>query len=301
MKFHIISGLLILLCGTSLAGQSRLQFVDGITGEPIPYVHVIYGDHEGKYANEEGIVTIPDGVLTARTSHISYDPMEMNLGAFEAETVRLTPVVTELPPAIIVPKNLKKRTIGYASAKEESVQGGKNGFSLAEYFSFPDGGNHTALVSAVTLNLNTVNLKRSMTTRIGDKEYTDGITYVAKLRVDLRSVDPASGAPGGSLISGGTIYSIKDRFNLNLHNKCRIPLPQPAVFPEEGLFVVVEWIVTDDIRVQDSVLPTIWCTRAAEGSSSWVKWPVGTGWRRNEMGTFDEFEKSFCIGLDLLE
>lgn len=278
-----------------------MQFVDGVTGEPIPYVHIIYGDHEGKYADEGGIVTIPDGVMSVRTSHISYAQMEMNLGASEGETVRLTPVVTELQPALIVPKNLKKRTIGYVSAKGESVQGGKNGFSLAEYFSLPDGGNHTALVSAVNLNLNTVNLKRSMPTKIGDKEYTDGITYVAKLRIDLRSVDPASGAPGGSLIGGGIIYSIKDRFNLNLHNKCRISLPQPSVFPEEGLFVAVEWIVTDNIRVQDSVLPTIWCTRAEKGSSSWVRWPVGTDWRHNETGPFDEYEKSFCIGLELLE
>ena len=290
-----------MFCSTLLMGQCRLKFVDGVTGEPVPYVHVIYGDHEGKYADEEGIVTIPDGVLTARTSHISYEPMGLDLEAAGEATIRLTPVVTELQPAIIVPKNLKKKTIGYASAKGDSSQGGKNGFSLAEYFNLPDSDTHTALVSAVTLNLNTVNLKRSMTTRVDSEEYTDGVMHVAKLRVDLREVDQATGAPGRSLIDGGVIYSIKDKFNLNLHNKCRVPLPQPAVFPEEGLFVVVEWIVTDDIRVQDSVSPTIWCTRAENGSSSWVKWPVGTDWRPRGTGPYDEYEKSFCISLDLLQ
>lgn len=291
----------MVLCVTTLEGQGRLQFVDAVTGEPVPYVHVIYGDHEGKYADEGGIVTLPDGVPTARTSHISYEPMGLDLEAAGEATIRLTPVVTELQPAIIVSKNLKKQIIGYASAKVDSSQGGKNGFSLAEYFILPDGDAHTALVSAVTLNLNTVNLKRKMTVRVDGEEYTDGVIHVAKLRVDLREVDPATGAPGRSLIDGGVIFTIKDNFNLNLHNKCRVPLPQPAVFPEGGLFVVVEWIVTDDIRVQDSVSPDIWCTRAENGSSSWVKWPVGTEWRPREKSPFDKYEKSFCISLDLLQ
>ena len=282
------------------ARQSVLQFIDGVTGEPVPYVHVIYGEQEGKYTDEDGIVTIPDGVIAARTSHISYEPMELGLDADGEVTIKLTPVVTELQPAVIVPKNLRKKTIGYASAKGDSCQGGKNGFSLAEYFNLPGDGAEAVLVSAVTLNLNTVNLKRDITVRVNGEEYTDGVVHVAKLRVDLRDVDRTTGAPSRSLIGGGVIYPIKDSFNLNLHNKCRVPLPQPAVFPEEGLFAVVEWIVTDDIRVQDSVSPTIWCTRAENGSSSWIKWPVGTDWRHREMGPYDEFEKSFCISLDLL-
>jgi hypothetical protein len=300
MMKSIVWALAMVLCGTTLAGQSRLHFVDAVTGESVPYVHVIFGDHEGKYADEGGCVTIPDGVLTVQTSHISYEPMGFDLDAAGEATVRLTPVVTELRPAIIVPKNLKKKTIGNASAKGVSGYGGKNGFSLAEYFNLPDGGGESVLVSAVTLNLNTVNFKRSITTNVDGQEYTDGVTHVAKLRVDLRDVDPATGAPGKSLIDGGVIYSLKDKFNLNLHNKSKVSLPQPAVFPEEGLFVVVEWIVTDDVRVQDFVTPSIWCTRVENGSTSWIKWPVGTDWRPYEMGPYDEFEKSFCISLDLL-
>jgi hypothetical protein len=300
MRKSIVLGLALVLSGTTLAGQSRLQFVDAVTGEPVPYVHVIFGENEGKYADEGGMVTIPDGVLTVRSSHISYEPAGLDLGVAGEKTVRLTPVVTELRPAIIVPKNLKRKTIGNASAKGVSGHGGKNGFSLAEYFNLPDSGANTALVSAVTLNLNTVNLKRSMTAKVDGEEYSDGVMHVAKLRVDLRDVDPATGAPGRSLIDGGVIYSIKDNFNLNLHNKTKVSLPQPAVFPEEGLFVVVEWIVTDDVRVQDSVTPSIWCTRAENGPTSWIKWPIGTEWRPYEMGPYDEYEKSFCISLDLL-
>lgn len=123
-------------CPMLASGQVRLQFVDNVTGEPVPYVHVIFGDHEGKYANEGGMADIPDGVLTARASHISYEPMALELIAGEMVTVKLIPVVTELKPAIIVPGNLKKKTIGYASAKGESTMGGLNGFALAEHFSY---------------------------------------------------------------------------------------------------------------------------------------------------------------------
>lgn len=288
-------------CPMLASGQVRLQFVDNVTGEPVPYVHVIFGDHEGKYANEGGMADIPDGVLTARASHISYEPMALELIAGEMVTVKLTPVVTELKPAIIVPGNLKKKTIGYASAKGESTMGGLNGFALAEHFSYSTAWSDAPLVYAVTLNLNTVNLKRSTTTTIGDEVYTDGTTHVAKLRIDLRETDPATGGPGVSLIDGGVIYPVKDGFNLNLRNKCRVSLPQPAVFPEEGLFAVVEWIVTDDVRVQDDVSPSIWCTRAENGSTSWIRWPVGTDWKPKPKGLYDEYDKSFCISLDLLQ
>ena len=302
MNKSIIWALAVLFgCPMLSSGQVRLQFVDSVTGEPVPYVHVIFGDQEAKYADEGGMVNIPDGVQTARTSHISYEPMMLEPTAGELVTVRLTPVVTELKPAVIVPRNLKKKTIGYASAKGESTTGGRNGFALAEHFSYSTAWSNAPLVSAVTLNLNTVNLKRSITTTKGNEVYTDGTMHVAKLRIDLRETDPATGGPGGSLIDGGVIYLVKDSFNLNLHNKCRVSLPQPAVFPEEGLFAVVEWIVTDDVRVQDSVSPAIWCTRAENGSTSWIRWPVGTDWKPKAKGPYDDYDKSFCISLDLLQ
>jgi hypothetical protein len=301
MKSRLIWALSLVLCGTSLEGQTRLHFIDSVTGDPIPYVNITYGENEGKYTNEDGVVIIPEGVRTINTSHITYEPLSLDLESIGGSPVTLKPVVTELRPAIIVPKNVKKKTIGYASIKGESSVGGRNGYCIAEYFGFSPDWSNAPIISAVDLNLNTLNLKRDIKTRIGDTEYTDGIMYVAKLRIDLRIVDPVTGGPGGSLIGGGVIYLLKDRFNLNLHKLCKVSLPNPEVFPEEGLFVVVEWIVTDDVRVQDMVSPSIWTVPAEDGSSSWVKWPLGTAWRRNIKGAYDSYEKAFCIGLDLMQ
>ena len=111
-------------CPMLSSGQVRLQFVDGVTGEPVPYVHVILGNQEGKYSDEEGMVNIPDGVQTARASHISYEPMMLEPIADEMVTVKLTPVVTELKPAIIVPRNLKRKQLATLQPRANLQPGG---------------------------------------------------------------------------------------------------------------------------------------------------------------------------------
>lgn len=292
----------VLMLSTVLSmGQTRLSVVDNVTGEPIPYAHVVYGDHEGRYTNENGLVNIPDGVLSVTISHITYESKELDLQSLENGLITLVPVILELRPAVIMPGNKRKETIGLASAKRESTHGGRNGFNIAEFFAYSAGWTKAPLITSVSLNLNTVNLKRNMTARTGDGvEYKDGVLHVAKLRIDLRGVDAATGGPGESLINGGVIYSIKDNFNLNLHKLCKVTLPEPAVYPESGVFAVVEWIVTEDVRAQDSVSPSIWCTRAVDSQSSWMKWPVGTPWRKIAKGLYDDFEKSFCIGLEIM-
>lgn len=290
-----------MLCNLLLMGQTRLSVVDSITGKPIPYAHIVYGNHEGKYTDEDGIVTIPEEVHSVTISHITYESKELDRQSLENGLITMVPIIAELRPAVVFPRGQRKETIGYASAKRESVYGGRNGFNIAEFFAYSAEWEYAPVISSVSLNLNTVNLKRNVATRTADGvEYTDGVMHIAKLRIDLRGVDTETGGPGESLINGGVIYSIKDKFNLRLHKLCRVSLPEPAVFPESGLFVVVEWIVTEDVRVQDSVSPSIWCTRAVVNQSSWMKWPVGTPWRRKVKDSYDNFEKSFCIGLEIL-
>lgn len=291
--------LTLISLGLNLLGQSRLHFVDAVTGKPIPYVHVLFGENEGKYSDEDGFVTLPENTQKARTSHITYEPMELNVSELTDGAIALTPVVTELRPAVVLPRDTKKLTIGYASKKGESVRGGKNGSSIAEFFNYRQEWTHAPVVSAISLNLNATNLKRHGTTVIDGEKYTDGVTHVAKLRIDLRSVDPVTGGPGQSLIEGGVIYSLKDRLTLNLHKRCKVTLPEPVVFPEDGVFVVVEWIVTDDVKPQDMVIPSIWRAQAGDGSTSWIKWPVGTPWKRVEKTPYDKGDKVFCISMEM--
>lgn len=295
------SGLFLLLWSSSLIGQTHYTIIDSVTGEPIPYAHIIYSINQGKYSNEDGIVVVPKDVFSIEISHISYESLSLNLLDYNDSSIRLTPVITMLPPAIVRPTGQRTKRIGYAYDKRISTQGGRNGCSIAQFFNYPESSNHLPIITGVSINLNTVNLKKSMTVTVGDTTYVDGIMHVAKLRVDLRNIDPSTGGPGESLVNGGVIYSLKDRVNLNVHKVHTVALPQAPPFPSEGVFVVLEWIVTDDIREQDTVSPSIWRAPSNTKGTSWIKWPVGTPWKRTNSNDSSREESVYCIGLEVVE
>ncbi len=291
----------VLIWTLPTSAQTRLRFLDKETGAPVSYVHVLFDSENGKYADEEGCLTVPEGVDAFETHHISYEPQSIEVRALRDSTVLLVPLVQALTPAFVFPNSYHKRTIGYAGSKRKTFQGGRNGYAIAEFFKPSADGKPAPVISKVLLNLFAVNLKKNGTTSIGDKVYDDAVTHVAKLRVDIREADPATGGPGASLVDGGVIYEIKDRFSLSMHKIHKIPLKNPVVFPEEGAFVVVEWIITDDVRVQDTILPYIWLTRPETPSSSWNQWPVGTAWKRSNDGRSEDRTHAYCIGMEILE
>ena len=291
----------VLIWTLPTSAQTRLRFLDKETCEPVSYVHVLFDSENGKYADEEGCLTVPEGVDAFETHHISYEPQSIEVRALRDSTVLLVPLVQALTPAFVFPNSSHKRTIGYAGSKRKTFQGGRNGYAIAEFFKPSADGKPAPVISKVLLNLFAVNLKKNGTTSIGDQVYDDAVTHVAKLRVDIREADPATGGPGASLVDGGVIYEIKDRFSLSMHKIHKIPLKNPVVFPEEGAFVVVEWIITDDVRVQDTILPYIWQTRPEMPSSSWNQWPVGTAWKRSNDGRSEDRTRAYCIGLEILE
>lgn len=284
-----------------LAGQKRVSVFDSISKEPIPYVHMVFGDHQGWYSNEEGIVVLPEEVKIIEVSHISYENRIVDISQQDEPIIYLTPLVTMLSPAIVQPAGNQKTRIGHAFDKRISIQGGQNGSSIAELFRIPEDGSSFPLITSVLLNLNTVNIKKNMTVTKNDTTYYDGILYVAKLRVDLRCIDQSTGGPGESLISGGVIYSIKDKLSLSTHRVHKIELPHPILFPAEGVFVVVEWIVTNEVREQDMVSPSIWRTQSDVSGTSWRKWPPGTPWKQLSSDGVTAPSKAYCIGLELLE
>ena len=290
-----------LLWCSVLAGQIRVSVFDSVTKEPVPYAHMMFGDHQGWYSNEEGIAVLPEDVKNIEVSHISYESKIVDISQQEEPVIYLTPVATMLSPAIVQPAGSQKKRIGHAADKRISLQGGRNGSFIAELFRISEDEYSFPLITCVLLNLNTVNLKKNMTVTNSDTTYYDGILHVAKLRVDLRCIDQSTGGPGESLISGGVIYSIKDKLSLSIHKIHKIELPQPILFPAEGVFVVVEWIVTNEVREQDMVSPSIWRTQSDDSGTSWRKWPLGTPWKQLNSENAAAPSKAYCIGLELLE
>ena len=233
-------------------------------------------------------------------SHISYESQTINIDATEKDTIELKPVISILPPAIVLPDSYQIKKIGHFSEKRTTMQGGKNGYTIAEYFSATEFINKMPILTDIILNINPFVINKTFTAIEGEQIFGNCVTHIAKLRVDVRNTSD-NGLPGESLIDGGIIYETKDKSNLKTHKTVNIPLENPLVFPEDGLFIVVEWIVTEDIGKHDSVTPGIWCTQSKDGSTSWDKWPAGTSWKQINLGKTEQNSRTFCIGLKILE
>ena len=95
---------ILMLCNLLLMGQTRLSIVDSVTGKPIPYAHIVYGNHEGRYTDEEGIVTIPEEVDSFTISHITYESKELDRQSLENGLITMVPIITELRPAVVFPR-----------------------------------------------------------------------------------------------------------------------------------------------------------------------------------------------------
>lgn len=291
----------ILIWALPASAQVRLRFLDSGSSAPIPYVHVLFDGDNGRYADEEGFVTVPEGIGAFQTHHISYEGQTILVSDLQDSTVLLVPLVQMLQPAVVLPHSSRKMKIGFADSKRLIMRDGRNGQSIAQFFKPSTEWNHTPLISRVLLNLFAVNLKKTHTASVDGQVFDDGITHVAKLRVDIREVDPDTGGPGESLAGGGVIYEIKDRFSLSIHKTHKVPLKNPVPFPEEGVFVVVEWIITEDVRKQDMVLPSIWLTRPQESSSFWMQSSPGSAWRKMGDGNQASGVNTCCFGLEILE
>lgn len=277
-------------------GQKCLTVIDITDGKPVPYVNICFNGG-WEYSNDNGEFFLTDTVSSITTSHISYKDQNVNVNEIEDGVIRLTPLISSLPPAVVLPDSYHKKRIGHSSDKCAVMQGGKNGYTIAEFFSAEDFGDKMPVLTDIVLNINPFVLNKTFTATEGEQTIDNCVTHIAKLRVDVRSVSGNNGEPGESLIGGGIIYNSKDRTNLKTHKLVDVPLETPQVFPEDGLFVVVEWIVTDEVGKHDYVTPGIWCTQSQEIETSWDKWPVGTSWKHVNEGKSPQNSKTFCIGL----
>lgn len=298
-KFLAIIGTIIVWCPTAYC-QTQLRILDEVSGMPVPYASIIFGNDMGRYSDESGTVLLPDGIASFEISHISYEPKNVSTNDITDNTVLLRPLIYELQPAIVVPGKYRKGSTGFASDKGARCEGGRNGYSIAEYFAYNVEWTNIPLITGIEMNLNSVWMQRQATVTLADgTTYDDGKMIMAKLRVDLRAVDSMTGAPGRSLIRGGIIYDLGERLNLNVRKVHTVPIEYPLPFPEDGVFVVLEWIVPGEVRIQDTVTPSIWCSKPNGKKDSWNKWPVGYDWKKTHNNQEGNSCYSYCISLEM--
>ena len=240
-------------------GTRTLTIQDSITHKPIPYVNAYFGNLRGTYADESGIVEVPDSVTILYLSHISYEKKEIQLKLYRDNIILLRPADNNLPEISVLPsqKNNPTEFVGLFKEKIKTSYIGVNGFFAALYIPYKRNRDEFPYyIQSIMANFRSLKVPQK-----------GGKLIPAKLRFDLRLPDKETQAPTEySLIEGGIIYDPGKKNGVK-----EINLPTPILFPEEGIFIVVEWISSEHVKNKDLLIPCIGGVTLEDECNTWIK------------------------------
>ena len=260
--------LTILLVATFGMAQQTVMVKDSITHEAIPFASVYFGNESGSFTDERGAITIPDGVEQIQLSHICYETKSVTTAAVAAQTIFLVPKSINLGE---VPKRIKVAEVGLAKSKTQTKHKGANGFEMALFIPYDSTWAETPYIHSILASLD-YTTHWLVFTEIKTPIY-------ATLRFDLRQPDAKTGAPKDeSLIDGGIILPSGQKLG-----KDGISLTRPILFPQTGVFVVVEWITTAQVSESCNLVPSLNITLDEVDNRTWNKKTFrSVGWMQEQ-------------------
>ena len=266
--------LTILLVATFGMAQQTVMVKDSITHEAIPFASVYFGNESGSFTDERGAITIPDGVEQIQLSHICYETKSVTTAAVAAQTIFLVPKSINLGEVAVVaksPKRIKVAEVGLAKSKTQTKHKGANGFEMALFIPYDSTWAETPYIHSILASLD-YTTHWLVFTEIKTPIY-------ATLRFDLRQPDAKTGAPKDeSLIDGGIILPSGQKLG-----KDGISLTRPILFPQTGVFVVVEWITTAQVSESCNLVPSLNITLDEVDNRTWNKKTFrSVGWMQEQ-------------------
>jgi len=283
--------LLLAMKSSATLGMAQTVIVkDCITYEPISFVSVYFGNEAGGYTNESGMIEILEGTKQIRLSHICYETKNIAKVAADSQTIFLVPksiTLGEVAVSAKATKRVKTTEVGLMKAKTQTKHKGANGFEMALFIPYDSTWTETPYIHSILASLD------YSTHYLVFKEIKTPI--YATLRFDLRLPDPKTGAPKDeSIIDGGVILPSSQKFD-----KDGISLTRPILFPQTGVFVVVEWITTAQVSESSNLVPTLNMTLDEKENRTWNKKTFrGMDWmqEQNEPAYQNEEAKAFYKG-----
>ena len=266
MKFKVFRTIVLCLSLISWSlcvdAQRRIEVRDSVTGEPIPYASVYFGNRSGSYTDVDGVVEIPADASEMRLSHISYETKSLAVASSEDDVVRMAPTSVTLSELSVdgkAPKRISTESVGNMKAKTHTVHKGANGFEMALFIPYDSTWTEPPYIHSILASLD-------YSTRWFVFREIEKPVY-ATLRFDLRLPDAVTGAPcAESLIGGGILKEAGERVD-----KKGVSLVRPVPFPTTGVFVVVEWITTARVSESESLVPSLGMTLDGTGGTTWNK------------------------------
>ena len=266
----------ILLALVVMAGQAQqtMTVKDSITNEPIPFVSVYFGNDTGGYTDEKGAIAIPNEAEQIWLSHICYETKSISKITADSQTIILVPKSINLDEVAIsarIPKRIKTTEVGSMKAKTQTKHKGANGFEMALFIPYDSTWTETPYIHSILASLD-YSTHYLVFTEIKNPIY-------ATLRFDLRQTDAKTGAPKDeSLIDGGIILPSGQKLG-----KDGISLTRPILFPQTGVFVVVEWITTAQVSESCNLVPSLNMTLDEVDNRTWNKKTFrSVGWMQEQ-------------------
>ena len=264
---------------------------DSITHEAVPFVSVYFGNDTGGYTDENGAIAIPNEAAQIRLSHICYETKSISKITADLQTIFLVPKSINLDEVAISAKALKRTKtteVGSMKAKTQTKHKGANGFEMALFISYDSTWAETPYIHSILASLD-YSTHWLVFTEIKTPIY-------ATLRFDLRQPDAKTGAPKDeSLIDGGIILPSGQKLG-----KDGISLTRPILFPQTGVFVVVEWITTAQVSESCNLVPSLNMTLDEVDNRTWNKKTFrGMDWmqEQNEPAYQNEEAQVFYKGM----
>ena len=254
--------LLTILLVATLGMAQTVIVKDSITNEPVPFVSVYFGNDSGGYTDEQGSIVIPNGAKQIRLSHICYETKSVTTAAVAAQTIFLVPKSINLGEVAVVaksPKRIKVAEVGLTKAKTQTKHKGANGFEMALFIPYASTWTETPYIHSILASLD-YSTHYLVFTEIKNPIY-------ATLRFDLRLPDAKTNAPKDeSIIGGGIILPSSQKLG-----KDGISLINPIPFPRTGVFVVVEWITTEQVSESCNLIPSLNMSLDEKENRTWNK------------------------------
>ncbi len=266
--------LLAMLFATTFGMAQTVIVKDSITNEPIPFVSVYFGNDTGGYTDEKGMIAIPNEAAQIRLSHICYETKSISKITADSQTIFLVPISINLDEVAIsakAPKRTKTTEVGLMKAKTQTKHKGANGFEMALFIPYDSTWAETPYIHSILASLD-YTTHWLVFTEIKTPIY-------ATLRFDLRQPDAKTGAPKDeSLIDGGIILPSGQKLG-----KDGISLTRPILFPQTGVFVVVEWITTAQVSESCNLVPSLNMTLDEVDNRTWNKKTFrSVGWMQEQ-------------------
>ncbi len=204
-------------------GQTKVLIVDNQTEKPVPYVNIwVLNTEIGTTSNQEGVFEIPDSGThkTMVFSAVGYETLKISSASIQ-KSVRLSPKAIQLDEIVLRAKqdSIELKIGSYKNSKiKNHYFSGLQPNIRARYFPYQKAYDSTPF------------LKRL---KICVPSAVDKAKFIIRLYSKNKDGGP------GALIYGQNIFGYASKMFWNT----RIDLSEYNIlFPEEGLFIAMEWL-----------------------------------------------------------